>query len=343
MIPGQQRVVFSPTGRHGASQGTVDYLHQRPFSEGVRQWLARGSRLLVGATCAVLVGVPVGQAATTITVGTHKLLPNTPDQIVQLIATPGTPSDSATGFNLRAQLGDGMGPQPEPKFSAVDFATGTIWTGDITTLGGPVSGATQFAQASVVFDETGVQQTANGVIAVLKIDTRGLAGGIYDLKLNSAAIGFPSVLIGTGGADILPTLVDGTIDLSGALCGDFDLDADVDSADLLGFLANFTGALDPGTGTKVFLEGDCDADRDVDSADLLSLIESWTGALAERTNADSAGVLAAGLSSAGLSSGGLGSAGTGAGAMSVPEPVGSGLVVLGFLMALAGRRAQRSA
>src|SRR5690606_16895245 len=61
------------------------------------------------------------------------------------------------------------------------------------------------------------------------------------------------------------------------VCGDFDRDRDVDSADLNTLIANFTGA---GVGDRAFHAGDCDLDRDVDVADLNELIMNWTGASA---------------------------------------------------------------
>ncbi|MFO0911469.1 MAG: hypothetical protein U0795_00810 [Pirellulales bacterium] len=59
--------------------------------------------------------------------------------------------------------------------------------------------------------------------------------------------------------------------------GDFDGDRDVDSADLLSFLENWTGALDANTGGKDRSTGDLDGDRDVDSSDILAFLEAWTG------------------------------------------------------------------
>jgi hypothetical protein len=60
-------------------------------------------------------------------------------------------------------------------------------------------------------------------------------------------------------------------------CGDLDQDQDVDSADLLPFLENWTGSLNPNEGSSTFAMGDCDADRDVDTADLLQFVGNWTG------------------------------------------------------------------
>lgn len=62
------------------------------------------------------------------------------------------------------------------------------------------------------------------------------------------------------------------------LCGDLDQDRDVDSADLLAFLENWTGAQEAGQGTSTFNQGDCDRDGDIDAADMLTFLENWTGA-----------------------------------------------------------------
>ncbi|MFO0912585.1 MAG: serine hydrolase domain-containing protein [Pirellulales bacterium] len=59
--------------------------------------------------------------------------------------------------------------------------------------------------------------------------------------------------------------------------GDLDGDGDVDSADILEFLENWTGALEPGIGDHDASTGDLDGDGDVDSNDILELLENWTG------------------------------------------------------------------
>jgi hypothetical protein len=63
------------------------------------------------------------------------------------------------------------------------------------------------------------------------------------------------------------------------LPGDLDNDRDIDSYDLISFLAEWTGSLPPGTGGKLFENGDLDSDADVDSNDLLLMLGAWTGAL----------------------------------------------------------------
>ena len=64
------------------------------------------------------------------------------------------------------------------------------------------------------------------------------------------------------------------------VCGDFDMDGDIDAADRTIQTVGWTGAMAPGTGGAVFTDGDCDADGDVDTADQTGLIGNWTGAMA---------------------------------------------------------------
>ena len=63
------------------------------------------------------------------------------------------------------------------------------------------------------------------------------------------------------------------------VCGDFDLDGDVDAADRTIQTVGWTGAIQDG-GTATFAAGDCDGDGDVDTADQTGLIGNWTGAMA---------------------------------------------------------------
>ena len=64
------------------------------------------------------------------------------------------------------------------------------------------------------------------------------------------------------------------------MCGDFDMDGDVDAADRTIQTVGWTGAIGDGSGTSTFADGDCDGDGDVDTADQTGLIGNWTGAMA---------------------------------------------------------------
>ena len=75
-----------------------------------------------------------------------RLQPNCAGQEVDVLVSGGDP---VTGFNLRAQLGDGAGVQVEPKFQAVDF-DGGIWDSAPTmTSGSLIPGYGEYAQFSV--------------------------------------------------------------------------------------------------------------------------------------------------------------------------------------------------
>jgi hypothetical protein len=54
-------------------------------------------------------------------------------------------------------------------------------------------------------------------------------------------------------------------------------------------LEGWTGGLDFGLGSAVWADGDLDHDTDVDSVDLLTFLASWTGASAAGSAAGSAG------------------------------------------------------
>lgn len=152
--------------------------------------------------------VQVAHAASAIDVGIHNLLPNTPNQVVSLFVSG---DELVRGFNLRAQIGDGTGPGIEPVFSGVDF-TGGIWDAHpITTLGGPVDGALQYAQASVDFSESGVTVTANGLVAKALVSTVGIMQGTFDLTLTSADIGEDTDFIRVGGGTFVPSITNGSL------------------------------------------------------------------------------------------------------------------------------------
>ena len=143
-----------------------------------------------------------------VVVGDHVLMP---DQANQSITLNVSGVDSVTGFNLRAQIGDGDGPSAEPVFQDINFAGG-IWDSyPYTVLGGPIAGAEQYAQASVVFNESGRSVTSNGILVELVIDTTGISDGVYDLNLAGTDIGVDSTFIAVGGVEIPANITNGSM------------------------------------------------------------------------------------------------------------------------------------
>ncbi|MCY2987716.1 MAG: Ig-like domain-containing protein, partial [Planctomycetota bacterium] len=148
--------------------------------------------------------------APVIVVGEHVLAANRANQVVLLYVT----GDAlVTGLNLRAQLGDGTGPGVEPVFTGVDFAGG-IWAAHpYTVTGGPVSGAAQFLQASVVFNNAGDQVAANGLLVKLVIDTTGIQSGQFALSLAGTEIGSDTMFVLAGGTELSAAITNGRIDV----------------------------------------------------------------------------------------------------------------------------------
>ncbi|MFC1597761.1 hypothetical protein ACFL5Q_07485, partial [Planctomycetota bacterium] len=172
--------------------------------------------------CGLLIGLLVvgpASAALIIDVGDHILAPNSTGQVVQIFATGWEAGDEqVTGFNLRAQLGDGDGTLDasaagtdfdEPVFQSIDF-TGGIWDAyDWGDGGGPVGGAEYWAQADVTLDETGDAVNANGLIATLTIDTTDYFAGTFALNLAGPPLG-DSDYVGQP----LDDIINGTITLN---------------------------------------------------------------------------------------------------------------------------------
>ena len=96
-------------------------------------------------------------------------------------------------------------------FDGVDFSGG-LWDAFAnTTLGGPVNGALQFMQASVVFNETGQTVRPDGVIARLSISTAGITSGSYALRLAETQIDENTDFIRVGGSPLVPLVTNGTL------------------------------------------------------------------------------------------------------------------------------------
>ncbi|MFO0911574.1 MAG: pentapeptide repeat-containing protein [Pirellulales bacterium] len=126
--------------------------------------------------------------------------------------------------------------------------------------------------------------------------------------------------------DLSQVYATGVVQLTGYMASDLDSDRDTDSADLLVFLANWTGSANTGPPTTRW-QGDRDVDGDIDSGDLLEFLAGWTGA-AEAAVGDGGD----GLSDAELSAGR---------AAVVPEPAGTGWLLVLSVLAVGRARKTR--
>lgn len=166
-------------------------------------------RIAFLATLILAVGEAMAEGAV-ILVGAHDLQPNMANQSVFI---DGSGSEPVTGFNLFAQIGDGAGGVAAPVFQAVDFSGGVWDAYPFTPTGGPLIGAETRAEASVVFNSTGQSVSPNGRIVRLLIDTTGIFGGTYDLKLSGTLAGIDSHYLGTEGAEIPIEITNGRLNV----------------------------------------------------------------------------------------------------------------------------------
>jgi hypothetical protein len=165
---------------------------------------------LFTAIVAVFLLAGTASAAPIINVGSHDLQENTPGQVIYLQVT-GT--EDVTSFNLRAQIGDGTGPNAEPVFETISFGGGMWGAHANTVTGGPIGSAQQFAQASVAFN-TSVDVPASGLLVSLTIDTTGFFDGdSFDLLLKDTQIGADSDFVVIGGGTLAPEITNGTINV----------------------------------------------------------------------------------------------------------------------------------
>lgn len=148
-----------------------------------------------------------------IIVGSHNLLPNTPNQEIQIFVSGAA---DVTGMNIFAQLGDGLGEGVEPIFGDVSYV-GSIWEAfDFTETGGPVDGAEQLLQASAVFNASGDFVVSDGMVMTLLVDTTGITGGTFELRLADTDIGSDTEFILAGGSTLGINITNGTLAITEA-------------------------------------------------------------------------------------------------------------------------------
>jgi hypothetical protein len=152
-------------------------------------------------------------AAVNVTIGNHNVLGGSSSQEVVIQVSGGDP---ISGFNVRAQLGDGTGPGSEPVFAAVNFTPGTIWDGKNASLigNGPEAGFEYLASRSIILNTIGDSVNAGNPgaqnLVKLVIDTTGFSSGTYALKLSGTDYGINSSYQNTGGEQFL-NIEDGSI------------------------------------------------------------------------------------------------------------------------------------
>ena len=162
--------------------------------------------------------------ASTITVGSHHLLPETANQpIVVSIAHDGATTEAARGMNLRAQIGDGNGLSSEPafhgtlgSFGGLDL-TGSIWDGlaggsTVSGNGVPRTGFGSLGSVDLTSDNPSENVSTNGTLLTLLVDTTGFGTpDTFDLSLSGTALGDTTLVAADGTAFAPLDIVNGSI------------------------------------------------------------------------------------------------------------------------------------
>lgn len=155
------------------------------------------------------------QAQIVVNVGTHSLLPNTPNQSIPIHVSGGA---AVAGLNFRAQVADGFPDVPGslvdgPNITGVDIigtTSPTIFTGNNTGQQDPGSVPQLSIRTTTTSSGT---VTANGLLVTLTLDTTGFATGTYALSLSSTFAGGTSFLDSLANP-ISSTITDGSLMIS---------------------------------------------------------------------------------------------------------------------------------
>lgn len=144
----------------------------------------------VASCLAILLCVAsVSNAATSIIVGNHVLLPNTSGQVIQIFVSGG---DQIQGMNFRAQIGADPENAVTPVFQfggpgpstivgpGTIFAPNNVGMNDVTFYPALFEAGTATATGTVA---------ANGLLATLVVDTTGFYGGTWALSLGATLSG----------------------------------------------------------------------------------------------------------------------------------------------------------
>jgi hypothetical protein len=129
------------------------------------------------------------QVPPVITVGHYNLLPNTPNQKIQIFVS--TNNTFVQGTNVEVQIADGGtaagGTVVGPKITNVDVVNGTIFQSNNSGQHGGGSIVPQVYEAIVLTSSGAVK--ASGLLATITVDTTGFNGGTFPLLLGSTLNG----------------------------------------------------------------------------------------------------------------------------------------------------------
>ncbi len=191
-------------------------LGSRPRGSGFALHIPNASSLRnVARSLAILLtsaALEVDGAPLSLEVGHHVLVPNTPGQHIEIRVSGGA---AIAGLNFKAQIGDGFPDVPGSSVDGpnitdarLDGALGpTIFSPNNAGQQDPGS-VPQVALRTITTQEGTVP--ANGVLAILVIDTTGFAEGTFALKLGDTFAG-PTEFLDQEANPIPAEIADGSI------------------------------------------------------------------------------------------------------------------------------------
>ena len=218
-------------------------------------------RMTAAVLIVLLAAAGLAEATPAIDVGTHSLQADLPGQIIRILVTG---SDPVQGLELNAQIEDTTS---GPVFTDGDVLTDTIFAGNHLGLfaGSYIDPRRMYLG---VVTETGTV-AADGLLAMLTVDTTDVHGGLYRLSLTESIEG------PTNFAGVAALLTDGWIDVR-PTPGDADCDGGIDDNDLSLLLAHWSedATGDPDGG---WAKGEFDGAAPILDDDLSLLLANWTG------------------------------------------------------------------
>lgn len=164
----------------------------------------------VGMATTLMSAIAV-KAEPVIDVGTHELLPNTPNQMIEIRVTniTGAAVDDIQGLNFDVQIGDGLG--IHPIFTDVDIIAATIFASNNLGQSIPEGGSFLQAQARMTLTESSFVD-ANGLLATLTIDTTDVFAGSFPLSVGAGStILGPTGFINGLGDTVSAIITDGSV------------------------------------------------------------------------------------------------------------------------------------
>ncbi len=190
------------------------------------------NKAVVGGLVVLFLGA-LPLCAATIEVGHHVLLPDTPDQEIEIWVVPGDPVEQSAGMDVFAQIADG-GPDigipgshiDGPTFSGVNLLVDTVFNVDVDGDNIPDGVATptqilageQVLIAGIVLGVPETSVDARGMLMTLLVDTTGFFEGDpndpWDLRLTETLDNPTTLLNASSTPGSIPLeIINGTISI----------------------------------------------------------------------------------------------------------------------------------